>query len=59
MNGRFLLDTNVVVRLLNGDVNVRRQMDNAEEPLLSTIVVGELFYGAYKSQAVQQNILRI
>ncbi len=59
MNGRFLVDTNVVVRLLNGDETVRNRFDTAEEPFLSTIVLGELFYGAYKSQAVQRNLARI
>lgn len=59
MNGRFLLDTNIVVRLLNGDINVLNRMDSAEQPFLSTIVLGELFYGAYKSQAAQRNLIRI
>jgi tRNA(fMet)-specific endonuclease VapC len=59
MSGRFLLDTNIVIRLLNGDVAVGNRMDNADEPFLSVVVLGELFYGAYKSQAVRKNILRI
>jgi tRNA(fMet)-specific endonuclease VapC len=59
MSGRCLLDTNIVVRLLNGDADVDRQMDDSDEPFLSTIVLGELFYGAYRSQAVERNVRRI
>ena len=59
MNGKFLLDTNIVVRLLNGDAVIENRMENADEPFLSVVALGELLFGAYKSQAVRKNTLRI
>lgn len=47
---RYLLDTNVVIALLGGNELVRRRIRHVSIPDigLSSVVMHELFYGAYK-----------
>lgn len=59
MNGRVLLDTNIVIALFGQDSKVHRQLAETTEVFMASIVLGELFYGAYKSTHVQANIARI
>ena len=59
MNGRYLLDTNIVVRLFAGDKAVQNWLDKAPEIYIPSIVLGELFYGAQKSANVESNTLKI
>lgn len=56
---RYLLDTNVVITLIaNRSAALRRQIERAAPGQLgvSTIVVHELYFGAYKSQRVEFNL---
>jgi predicted nucleic acid-binding protein len=55
MDGKAILDTNIVVRLLNGNPKAKARIDAIDETFLPCIVVGELIYGAVNSQHVQQN----
>jgi tRNA(fMet)-specific endonuclease VapC len=59
MNGRFLLDTNVVIGLMRGDDAVTSRLDPHVRLYLPSIVVGELFFGAYRSGRVQHNLERL
>jgi len=59
MNGNFLLDTNIVIDLLAGDENVCRRLTEGANVVLSSVVLGELYYGARKSQRVEENLARI
>lgn len=59
MSGRYLLDTNVIIALFAGEVEVQEHLAAAEEAFLSSIAVGELCYGARKSARVQENLARI
>lgn len=59
MPGRVLLDTNIVIALLAGDDAVQKGLSAAEEVFLSTIVLGELFYGAFKSFHSEINVNKI
>ena len=59
MNGRYLLDTNVVIALFAGDENVANHLKDANEIFVPSIVIGELYYGAQKSEQVQANVQRI
>lgn len=59
MSGRFLLYTNIVIALFNGDTKITRWMEKAAEIFLPHIVVGELYYGSLKSKLTKDNILRI
>jgi tRNA(fMet)-specific endonuclease VapC len=49
VNGRFLLDTNIVIALLEGEEAVLSNLDRVAEVFIPAIVLGELFFGAAKS----------
>lgn len=59
MNGRLLLDTNVVIALFDGDAAVETRLAGADEVFVTSIVLGELYFGAMKSQRVAENLARI
>ena len=59
MSGRYLLDTNIIVALFANDISVLTAANDADEIFIPSIVVGELYYGAYKSQKKQLNVAHI
>ena|SRR5215216_2035102 len=59
MNGRVLLDTNIVIALFARDETVLRELSNAESVFVPSIVLGELFYGAYESRRFDENMTRM
>ena len=58
-NGRYHLDTNIIIALLAGEPIIQRRMREAEEIFLSPPVLGELYFGARKSSRIEENIVRI
>ena len=56
MSGSYLLDTNIVIALLAKDPAVNQHLTEATEVFVSSIVLGELYYGARKSSRVESNI---
>lgn len=50
-----LMDTNVIVRVLNGDRDLVSKLSQMEGLCSCTVVLGELLYGAEKSQRSGQN----
>ena len=59
---RFLLDTNAVIGLLNRSspkLEARVRQVPASEIGISAIVVHELYFGAFKSQRVSENLERL
>lgn len=54
MNGN-LMDTNVIVRVLNGDRELINELSKISSLCTCTVVSGELMYGAAKSAHVVQN----
>ncbi|GHU39727.1 ribonuclease VapC [Betaproteobacteria bacterium] len=59
---RYLLDTNAVIALLGSARNLvqqRLRRHAPEEIAISSIVSHELFYGAFKSQRVENNMARV
>jgi tRNA(fMet)-specific endonuclease VapC len=59
---RYLLDTNVVIGLLNDATSKLAQRARREKPAdvaISAIVAHELFYGAFKSRRAAQNVALI
>lgn len=54
MNGN-ILDTNVIIRILKGDVNVANTVRKLSDIHIPVIVLGELMFGAEKSQLKQSN----
>ena len=59
MNGSLLLDTNIVIALFDSERAMLRKRKRAERGFLPSIVVGELFYGAYHSNQVRKNVAHI
>ena len=58
----FLLDTNVVIGLLNDANSALARRARRQQPgdvAISSIVVHELFYGAFKSRRATQNVALI
>ena len=59
MSGRCLLDTNIVIALLADEASVKSRLAQAEEVFVSSIAIGELFFGARKSTRPDVNLARI
>ena len=59
MNGRFLLDTNIIIALFAKDKAVQDHLIKAKEVFIPNIVLGELYYGAHKSAHVDENVTKI
>ncbi|MEM7048637.1 MAG: type II toxin-antitoxin system VapC family toxin [Acidobacteriota bacterium] len=59
MSGRYLLDTNVAIRVLNQDVDLEARRGLGIKSFLCLMVVGELLFGAAKSARPEANRRRI
>jgi tRNA(fMet)-specific endonuclease VapC len=59
MNGKVLLDTNIVIALFADERFVKQRIASTEEIFIPSIVLGELYYGARKSIHFDQNSARI
>lgn len=59
MAGKYLLDTNILIALLAEEAGVLEKLAQTEEAFLSSITIGELYYGALKSSRVEQNVRRV
>jgi len=55
MSGRYLLDTNVAIRILNNQIDLEERRDPGVAVFLSVTVVGELLFGAEKSDQPEAN----
>jgi tRNA(fMet)-specific endonuclease VapC len=58
-SGRVLLDTNIVIALLEGDEAVLSHLDRAPEVFIPAVALGELFFGAAKSGRPSENTARV
>jgi tRNA(fMet)-specific endonuclease VapC len=59
MSGRYLLDTNIIIALFADEVAVKNSLIQADEVFVPSIAVGELCYGAKKSERSKENLERI
>ena len=59
MNGRFLLDTNIVIALFRGDSAIESEIADAMEVFIPSIVLGELYYGVANSQHAEENLEKL
>ena len=59
MNGKYLLDTNIVIAIFANDINVIKNLTNVNEFFIPSIVFGELYFGACKSEHVRDNLKRV
>ena len=55
MTGKYVLDTNIVIALLNGESSVRDAIEGADEVFLPVIALGELYFGAANSSRPEAN----
>jgi len=42
MSGSYILDTNIIIALFDGDESVKHELTQAEEIFIPSIVIGEL-----------------
>ena len=56
---RYLLDTNIIIALLEGDDTVLSHLDRAHEVFVPAIALGELFFGAEKSGRPLENTAKV
>ncbi len=58
---KYLLDTNICVYWLNGDKAIEKKAIQVglKHIAVSFVSLSELYYGAYKSQKVNQNLSAI
>jgi tRNA(fMet)-specific endonuclease VapC len=49
MSDRFVLDTNIIIALIDGDLAVRERIARASEVFIPCPALGELYFGAYRS----------
>ena len=59
MSGKRLLDTNIVVALFKDDAAVRERLSQHAMVLVSSAVLGELYYGAQKSSQIDRHLREI
>ncbi len=59
MSGKYLLDTNIAIRILNHEIDLEARRDGDFEAFLSVTVVGELLFGAEKSSKAEAYRTRI
>lgn len=59
MSGKYILDTNIVIALFAADESVQKHIAAAKEIFVPATVIGELFFGAFKSTHLEENISRI
>jgi tRNA(fMet)-specific endonuclease VapC len=58
VGSEYLLDTVIVVRYFAGDADITKRLTGITH-YIATNTVAELYYGAYKSQLVAQNLQNI
>lgn len=59
MSGKCLLDTNIVIALFANKTAVKDNLAKTDEVFVSSVVIGELCYGAHKSTRAKENLSRI
>jgi tRNA(fMet)-specific endonuclease VapC len=57
VSGRYLLDTNIAIAILESKIDFRSRL--GAEGFLNSIVLGELSFGAEKSNRVAENLERL
>lgn len=54
-----MLDTNIVIALFAQDPSVQKHITKAREIFIPSTVIGELFFGSFKSSQPKENATRI
>ncbi len=58
-SGRFLLDTNIAIPLLARDESLVQRFDVTIEVFIPSVVIGELYYGAFNSLRASENVRKV
>ena len=58
-SGSVVLDTNLAVKFLASDRQIQKRVAETDRVIISTIVLGELFYGARRSDRLEENLKRV
>lgn len=56
MSGRYVLDTNIVIALIDGEVPIRDRVASVDDVFIPSPVLGELYYGAFRSRQPAKNV---
>jgi len=56
MNGKYMVDTNVVIRLFRADERSIELFEQADSICIPVVVAGELLYGAENSTQKRENL---
>ncbi|PKL39393.1 MAG: VapC toxin family PIN domain ribonuclease [Candidatus Riflebacteria bacterium HGW-Riflebacteria-1] len=59
MSGKYLLDTNIVIALFQGEQPILDKIIQFKSVFTPSIVVGELYVRAFKSSKIKENVTRI
>lgn len=59
MNGKFIIDANVVIDYLRGKNNLLSQLMDEEVVSISVIVIGELIFGAENSIQIKKHLSQV
>ena len=59
MSGNPILDTNVVIGIMNHDPKIENCVRGFVDLCISAIVLGELYFGAFRSQQRDRNLKEI
>ena len=59
MNGKYLLDTNTVIAFLRNDEEIVEKIKEQAEVYIPVTVIGELYFGAFKSKKREENLQKI
>lgn len=59
MNGRYFLDTNIIIALFASEASVVNKLAQADEIFIPSIALGGLYFGARKSGRPEKNLERI
>ena len=59
MSGRYALDTNILIALIDREESVRERVVAADEIFIPSTVLGELYFGEFHSGRVDENVARV
>lgn len=59
MSTSYLLDTSVLILVLKQDVAILKRMANVQPVYISSIALGELYYGAEHSSYVERSLAEV
>lgn len=59
LTNKYLLDTSVAVAIMRGDAHAASFLSASPETYLCDVVVGELYFGAYRSDRREANLQRV